>query len=188
MTDPNIVPSSKENNELLPCPFCGDSQLGTMRMSSFDETPPRQWLRIKCDTCGAMAPDSAWNKRAAVETTAVEPSFAGLKLVTVVDGSVPPDTIEFRASDGRVLGRIRQLAIASVKATCEHEWKDVTNIETVKYGTPLQSCTKCHAERVGSPPCVWRDGCKDVERCSAAGCCCGLQSQATAESEPEQRE
>lgn len=54
------------------------------------------------------------------ETTAVEPSFAGLKLVTVVDGSVPPDTIEFRASDGRVLGRIRQLAIASVNGSEQH--------------------------------------------------------------------
>lgn len=48
---------------LLPCPFCGDSQLGQMQMTSFDETPPRKWMRVKCDTCGAMAPDTAWNQR-----------------------------------------------------------------------------------------------------------------------------
>lgn len=51
------------NRDLLPCPFCGDSQLGTMQMTSFDEVSPRKWMRVKCDTCGAMAPDSAWNQR-----------------------------------------------------------------------------------------------------------------------------
>lgn len=63
--------------------------------------------------CGFTADHVVPADRAAVEPS--EPSFAGLKLVTVVDGTVPADTIEFRASDGRVLGQIRQLAINSVR-------------------------------------------------------------------------
>lgn len=63
-----VIRSSKENHGPLPCPFCGDSQLGTMQMTSFDETPPRKWMRVKCETCGAMAPDTAWNQRCSGET------------------------------------------------------------------------------------------------------------------------
>jgi hypothetical protein len=54
------------HTDLLPCPFCGDTQIGAMQMTSFDETPPRQWERVKCDTCGAMAPAATWNARAHV--------------------------------------------------------------------------------------------------------------------------
>jgi hypothetical protein len=58
------APSTSCHTALLPCPFCGDTHLGTMEMTSFDETPARQWKRVKCDTCGAMAPAATWNSRA----------------------------------------------------------------------------------------------------------------------------
>lgn len=66
-----------------------------------------------------ISPEDIQQARDALKGSSVEPSepsFVGLKLVTVVDGSVPADTIEFRASDGRVLGQIRQLATTAVKA------------------------------------------------------------------------
>jgi hypothetical protein len=50
-------------SEVKPCPFCGDDHTGVMNMSTFDEDPPRQWKRVTCRTCGAMAPEPTWNAR-----------------------------------------------------------------------------------------------------------------------------
>lgn len=71
---------NRPSNELLPCPFCGDAQLSTVYMTSFDGTPPRKWKRVKCDTCGAMAPDTAWNQRAADEPSPAPFYLDGLSI------------------------------------------------------------------------------------------------------------
>lgn len=52
------------SNQLLPCPFCGDSQFSKVDMTYFHQTGPVKGFRIKCGTCGAQAPDTCWNHRA----------------------------------------------------------------------------------------------------------------------------
>lgn len=46
-------------------------------------------------------------------------------------------------------------------------------------GSPKYCSADC-AEKSLETSCVWRSGCKDVQRCTEAGCCCGLQSKASA--------
>lgn len=67
-----------------------------------------------------------------------------------------PETTErqnYQESDGcptelAVLQRFWREHHAS--GECAHDWKNVVNVETIKYGKRLKVCMKCGAERVGS--------------------------------------
>ena len=52
-----------DKNEMLPCPFCGDGELGEMEMTYIHTDGETKGKRIKCNTCGAMAQDTIWNTR-----------------------------------------------------------------------------------------------------------------------------
>ncbi|KJU81030.1 hypothetical protein N619_01325 [Ectopseudomonas oleovorans] len=53
-------------DELLHCPFCGDCQFSFMDMTYMHTDGPKKGKRVKCGTCGAQAPDGAWNHRASM--------------------------------------------------------------------------------------------------------------------------
>src|ERR1700722_14758756 len=48
----------------------------------------------------------------------------------------------------RFLDLLNNVAPAASASVCEHEWKEVVTVGTLKYGERLQICTKCHKERV----------------------------------------
>ena len=52
-----------ENTNNLPCPFCGDDNLTNVDMTYFHSDGEVKGNRIKCATCGAQAPEVAWNTR-----------------------------------------------------------------------------------------------------------------------------
>ena len=52
-----------DKSEMLPCPFCGDSEHGEMQMTYMHADGETKGRRIKCNTCGAMAQDTIWNTR-----------------------------------------------------------------------------------------------------------------------------
>ncbi len=49
------------------CPFCGDDNLSVVEMTYMHADGPTKGQRIKCQTCGAQAPDTAWNLRSQVQ-------------------------------------------------------------------------------------------------------------------------
>ena len=55
-----------QTDELLPCPFCGNTQLGVFEMYTED----LDYTAVECSQCKAEAPISVWNRRAAPGDTA----------------------------------------------------------------------------------------------------------------------
>jgi len=50
-------------DELKPCPFCGDSEFSIVQMTFMHEDGETHGKRIKCQTCGAQAMDTVWDRR-----------------------------------------------------------------------------------------------------------------------------
>lgn len=55
--------NNPELMRLLPCPFCGDDNFSSMDMMFMHADGPTKGKRVVCRTCGAQAPDTAWNTR-----------------------------------------------------------------------------------------------------------------------------
>lgn len=61
-----------DDDQLLPCPFCGSTHLSRNEWSGEDGEFPA----IECDDCLGSAPEAVWNVRAPVAATRQETPHA----------------------------------------------------------------------------------------------------------------